>query len=168
VYTRALCYQPLSQAAVPFPGDAPMPPAWHRSASDAGDSRARPVRAGSMTNRVSAMSSAGVYRCRTRLEPACPLTRKLNRKGNVEETIMSTASESNTPIHHERPGVLHCGVTREGFTAVAGDTADIADGEETEFKRSNVTVRHKGSEYVFTRNGGTSCRQPAATRHAGR
>ena len=68
---------------------------------------------------------------------------------------MSTESESITltPTHHEKPGVLHCGVTREGFIAVAGDTADIADGEEIAFKRSNVTVRRNGSEYVFTRIG---------------
>lgn len=66
---------------------------------------------------------------------------------------MSTESESITPTHHQKPGVLHCGVTREGFIAVAGDTADIADGEEVAFKRGNVTVRRNASEYLFTPNG---------------
>ena len=58
-----------------------------------------------------------------------------------------------TPAHHEKLGLLHCGVTREGFIAVAGETADIADGEEIEFERSHITARRNGSEYVFTRHG---------------
>jgi hypothetical protein len=68
---------------------------------------------------------------------------------------MNTASESITltPAKHGKLGLLHCGVTREGFIAVAGDTANIADGEDVTFTRCNITVRRNGSEYVFTRNG---------------
>lgn len=39
------------------------------------------------------------------------------------------------PAEHGKLGVIHCGVTREGFIAVAGDPRDIADGEEILFQR---------------------------------
>lgn len=67
---------------------------------------------------------------------------------------MTTGSESITlsAAQHDKLGVLHCGVTREGFVGVAGDTADIADGEAVEFKRVRVTVTRKGGEYTFTRS----------------
>lgn len=65
---------------------------------------------------------------------------------------MATESESITLTspHHDKLGLLHCGVTREGFVAVAGDTADIHDGEEIEFERTHVTVMRKSGEYTFT------------------
>lgn len=68
---------------------------------------------------------------------------------------MTSGSESITltATHHDKLGLLHCGVTREGFIAVAGDTADIADGEEIRFERTGVTVNRKGGEYTFTRSG---------------
>jgi hypothetical protein len=68
---------------------------------------------------------------------------------------MTTENESITLIspHHNKLGLLHCGVTREGLVAVAGDIADIADGEEIKFERWHVTVRRNGGEYIFTRKG---------------
>ncbi|MEN8108229.1 MAG: hypothetical protein ABFS22_09505 [Pseudomonadota bacterium] len=65
---------------------------------------------------------------------------------------MATSNESITltPTHHDKLGLLHCGVTREGFVAVAGDTADITDGEAVEFERTHVTVKRTGSDYTFT------------------
>lgn len=68
---------------------------------------------------------------------------------------MTTGNESITltSAKHDKLGLLHCGVTREGFVAVAGDTSDIADGEKVEFERVHVTVVRKGDAYTFTRNG---------------
>ncbi len=65
---------------------------------------------------------------------------------------MTTGNESITLTapHHDKLGSLHCGVTREGFVAVAGDTADITDGAQVEFERSHVTVMRKGGDYTFT------------------
>jgi hypothetical protein len=63
------------------------------------------------------------------------------------------ASITLTAPHHDKLGLLHCGVTREGFIAVAGDTASIADGEKVNFQRTQVTVNRKGDEYTFTRSG---------------
>ena len=67
---------------------------------------------------------------------------------------MASESESITLTapHHDKLGSLHCGVTREGFVAVAGDVSDIADGEEIEFERVHVKVTRKGGEYTFTRH----------------
>jgi len=67
---------------------------------------------------------------------------------------MTTQNESIT-LHarqHEKLGVLHCGVTCDGFVAVAGDVSDIRDGEEVEFTRAHITVLRKGSDYTFTRH----------------
>jgi len=63
------------------------------------------------------------------------------------------ASITLTAPHHDKLGLLHCGVTREGFIAVAGDTTNIADGEEVRFERTQVIVNRKGGEYTFTRSG---------------
>lgn len=67
---------------------------------------------------------------------------------------MTRGTESITlsAAQHDKLGLLHCGVTREGFVAVAGDTADIADGETIEFERAHVTVVRKGDGYTFTRS----------------
>lgn len=66
---------------------------------------------------------------------------------------MSSEDESITlaPAQHDKLGVMHCGVTREGFIAVAGDTANIEDGQQLKFERVKVAVTRKGSEYTFTR-----------------
>lgn len=64
-------------------------------------------------------------------------------------------SDTNTltlgPREHDKLGVYHCGVTREGFVAVAGEPRNIADGEEIRFDRSGIKVSRKGSEYRFTK-----------------
>ncbi len=56
-----------------------------------------------------------------------------------------------TSPHHGKLGSLHCGVTREGFIAVAGDVADIEDGQSVNFERTHVTVERHGKEYTFHR-----------------
>lgn len=55
------------------------------------------------------------------------------------------------PRQHEKLGIYHCGVTREGFIAVAGEPRNIEDGETLNFERSGITAVRKGSEYTFTR-----------------
>jgi hypothetical protein len=55
------------------------------------------------------------------------------------------------PAKHDKLGLVHCGVTREGFIAVGGEPREIADGEEIVFERVGIHVRRSGSEYVFTR-----------------
>ncbi len=64
---------------------------------------------------------------------------------------MSEASITLTPRTHDKLGVVHCGVTREGFIVVCGDPRDIADGEEIMFERVGIKARRDGSEYTFTR-----------------
>jgi len=58
-----------------------------------------------------------------------------------------------TARHHDKPGTLHCGVTREDFVAVGGDVSAIVDGQKVEFERLHVSVVRKGDEYTFTRYG---------------
>ena len=71
----------------------------------------------------------------------------------MEELDMSENIETLTlaPARHDKLGVVHCGVTREGFIAVGGKPRDIKDGEEILFERVAIKVRRQGSEYVFTR-----------------
>lgn len=64
---------------------------------------------------------------------------------------MSGESVTLTPKHYDKLGVLHVGVTREGFVTVAGDVADIEDGQEVTFERTGVKVRRSGSEYEFAK-----------------
>ncbi len=64
---------------------------------------------------------------------------------------MSGESVTLTPKHYDKLGVLHVGVTHEGFVTVAGDVADIEDGQEITFDRTGVTVKRNGSEYVFSK-----------------
>jgi hypothetical protein len=52
---------------------------------------------------------------------------------------------------HDKLGIIHCGVTREGFIAVGGDPRDIADGEEILFERAGIRAKRNGSEYIFTK-----------------
>jgi hypothetical protein len=63
---------------------------------------------------------------------------------------MSENSITIGPREHDKLGVCHCGVTREGFIAVAGDPRDIADGEEIVFERTGIKAVRHGSEYTFT------------------
>ena len=55
------------------------------------------------------------------------------------------------PGQHDKLGILHCGVTREGFIAVAGDPRNIADGEEIVFDKVKVSAKREGNSYIFTR-----------------
>lgn len=55
------------------------------------------------------------------------------------------------PAKHDKLGIIHCGVTREGFIAVGGEPRNIEDGEEILFERVGIRVRRTGSEYTFTR-----------------
>jgi hypothetical protein len=64
---------------------------------------------------------------------------------------MSDNSITLGPREHEKLGVYHCGVTREGFIAVAGEPRNIDDGEEIVFERSGITAKRSGSEYTFSK-----------------
>jgi hypothetical protein len=64
---------------------------------------------------------------------------------------MSDESITLAPRHNGKIGVLYCGVTREGFIAVAGEPRDIEDGEEILFGRSGIRAIRDGSEYTFSR-----------------
>ena len=55
------------------------------------------------------------------------------------------------PREHDKLEIYHCGVTREGFIAVAGEPGNIDDGEEITFERSGIKAVRKGSEYIFSR-----------------
>ena len=48
----------------------------------------------------------------------------------------NTDSLKLVPASHGKLGIIHCGVNREGFIAVAGDPRDIADGEKSCFNAS--------------------------------
>jgi hypothetical protein len=56
-----------------------------------------------------------------------------------------------SPPEHDRIGVIHCGVTREGFVSVAGETHDIGDGDAMKINRVRITVARKGDEYTFAK-----------------
>ncbi len=72
---------------------------------------------------------------------------------------MAEASITLTPHHYDKIGVVHCGVAHEGRVSVAGDVANLADGEEHFFPRTGIRVKRQGDEYIFTRG---SARQAAA------
>ena len=63
---------------------------------------------------------------------------------------MSEESLTLLPKEHGKLGIIHCGVTREGFIAVGGDPRDINDGEEITFEKVKIKAIRKGSEYTFT------------------
>jgi len=65
----------------------------------------------------------------------------------------TAATLTLSPAQHGKLGSIHCGVTREGFIAVAGDPRDIGDGQEIVFARVGIKARRQGSEYTFTRVG---------------
>jgi hypothetical protein len=71
----------------------------------------------------------------------------------MEVLDMSENTETLTlsPAEHDKLGIIHCGVTREGFIAVGGEPRDIDDGEEILFERVAIKARRQGSEYTFTR-----------------
>lgn len=55
------------------------------------------------------------------------------------------------PRQHDKLGIYHCGVTRDGFISVAGDPRNIADGESIVFERTGITAKRSGSEYTFSK-----------------
>ena len=65
--------------------------------------------------------------------------------------MIDTDSLTLMPTKHDKLGIIHCGVTREGFIAVGGEPRDIEDGQEITFERPGIRVRRQGSEYTFTR-----------------
>jgi hypothetical protein len=70
----------------------------------------------------------------------------------IGDEIMSTENTLTLgPGQHDKLGILHCGVTRDGFIAVAGDPRNIADGEEIVFDKVKVSTRREGNSYIFTR-----------------
>lgn len=58
-----------------------------------------------------------------------------------------------SPRHYDKLGVVHCGVVREGRVTVAGEVADIGDGDELLMRRGNIKVRRNGDEYTFEKAG---------------
>lgn len=55
------------------------------------------------------------------------------------------------PRTYDKLGVVHCGVTRNGFISVGGERCDIADGQELVFDRVHIKVTRKGDEYTFAK-----------------
>lgn len=66
---------------------------------------------------------------------------------------MTEGTETLTlePAKHGKLGIIHCGVTREGFIAVGGDPRNIDDGEEILFERVGIKAKRSGSTYTFDR-----------------
>ena len=56
-----------------------------------------------------------------------------------------------TPHHNGKLGVVHIAVTEDHTLYVAGERAQVADGEEKTFARTGITVRRSGDEYTFSR-----------------
>ncbi|MEA3244056.1 MAG: hypothetical protein U9Q19_11570 [Pseudomonadota bacterium] len=69
----------------------------------------------------------------------------------VSTMTEDTATLTLGPAKHDKLGIIHCGVTREGFIAVGGDPRNIDDGEEILFERVGIKARRQGSEYTFTK-----------------
>lgn len=65
--------------------------------------------------------------------------------------MSSDESITLAPREHDKLGIFHCGVTREGLIAVADEPRNIDDGEEIIFERSGIKAARKGSEYIFSR-----------------
>lgn len=57
------------------------------------------------------------------------------------------------PRSYDKMGIVHCGVIREGRITVAGEIADIDDGEEKALYGGKIKVQRTGEEYTFTRAG---------------
>ena len=64
---------------------------------------------------------------------------------------MSEETLKLEPKKHGKLGIIHCGVTREGFIGVGGNVSDIKDGEEIVFDRVGVKAVRKGREYTFSK-----------------
>lgn len=55
------------------------------------------------------------------------------------------------PRTHDKIGIVHCGVTRDGFIVVGGQPKNIQDNEEIVFDRVHIKAERHGSEYTFSR-----------------
>lgn len=55
------------------------------------------------------------------------------------------------PAQHDKLGAIHCGVTRPGVVACAGELKDIEDGEEVHIDRADIDIKRSGDEYTFSR-----------------
>ena len=66
---------------------------------------------------------------------------------------MTDASDTLTltPKHHDKIGIIHCGVTREGFIVVGGQPRNLEDNEEFMFNRDHIKAERHGSIYTFTK-----------------
>jgi len=64
---------------------------------------------------------------------------------------MSDETLTLSPRHNGKIGSNYCGVTRDGFIAVAGSPKDIADGEEIVFDHVSIKARREGDVYTFSR-----------------
>ncbi len=56
------------------------------------------------------------------------------------------------PRQNGKLGILHCGVTRDGFIAVVGEQRDITDGEAITFDRVGITASRLANVYTFVKN----------------
>jgi len=76
----------------------------------------------------------------------------------IEGLHMPENTETLTlaPSEHDVLGIIHCGVTREGFIAVGGEPRDIDDGEEILLERVSIKTWREVNEYTFTRVNRTS------------
>lgn len=68
---------------------------------------------------------------------------------------MSEETITLAPKFHDKLGVVHCGVVREGFVVVGGEPRELEDGEAFVFERVRIHVKRAGSEYTFTRQAGS-------------
>lgn len=66
---------------------------------------------------------------------------------------MTSKSETLTltPRHHDKIGIIHCGVTRDGFIVVGGQPRNLEDNEAFTFDRHHITAERHGNKYTFTR-----------------
>jgi hypothetical protein len=63
---------------------------------------------------------------------------------------MSEQTITLKPHTYGKLGIIHCGVTHDGFVVVAGDPRDIADGQELVFPRVHVKAKRQGDAYTFS------------------
>jgi hypothetical protein len=55
------------------------------------------------------------------------------------------------PTEHDKLGMIHFVVTREGFIAVGAEPRDIEDRKGIQFERTGIKTRRQGSGYTFAR-----------------
>ncbi len=55
------------------------------------------------------------------------------------------------PREHDKLGIYHVDVVREGRVTVVGQPRDIEDGEEIIFDHVGIKASRKGEEYTFSK-----------------